>query len=176
MTHLAVFVCVLLVLGNERVAASSYTIDGYTNCAVVPTSLDDIQQIAVIITGLDPSVTYKITPVGGAIMYWPGNSAQNYLHYAWALAITPENCAMGTPQLSPLCGSESDLTCCEYSTAKLGSPPPFLHAANATDAFQQVSTTEIFISGQYNIWAWFQDDNCSNNQGSVEFSITPINE
>lgn len=151
-----------------------YQVNGLTNCAVVPANKEQIQSVAVAITNLDPNTVYRITPQGGAIMYWPGNSAQNYPHYAWALAITPENCAMGTPNLSAACGSSSDLTCCEYSTAKLGSPPPLLHASNSTSAFEQVSTTELFVSGQYTLWAWFQDDNCSNNEGSVSFTIAPL--
>ena len=149
------------------------TLDGLKNCAVVPATVDVLKSVAVPVS-LDPNQTYAITPTGGSIMYWPGNSAQNYPHYAWSLSVTPENCAMGTAELQPLCGSQSQETCCWYSTAVLGTPPPLLHFNNTVDPFAAVANNVIYVTGQYTIWVWFKDDNCSNNVGTIQFSVLSV--
>lgn len=155
-------------------SCSGYSLDGYSNCAVVPSTVEEIRNISVIITGLDPSKTYEITPLSGAVMYWPGNSAEDYQHFAWSIAVTPENCGMGTATLAPLCGSKDELTCCMYSTARLGAPPPLLHSKSTQTAFRQVSNNVVQIRGQNNVWVWFEDDNCENNIGELQFNVTAL--
>ena len=169
-----IFLIFILFLINlkEGVNGVNFTLDGKVNCVEVPANTTQILQIALQITNLDPKILYQLTPISGAIMYWPGNSEQNYEHYAWVISITPDNCGMGTPTQSATCGSSSQYTCCTYTTGKLGSPPPLLHYDNATAVFQQVSDNRLYISGQDTLWVWFEDDNCSNNQGNVQFDIS----
>ena len=151
-----------------------YKLDGLQHCTEVPANMSGIETVALKITDLDPEKLYQIVPVGGAVMYWPGNAAQDYDHYAWAMAITPENCGMGTETLAPLCGSSDEWTCCWYSTDKLGSSPPLLHAMNSTTAFDQVANNQVYVQGQSTLWVWFEDDNCSNNHGTLLFEITDV--
>ena len=150
----------------------TFQLDGLRNCTEVPATVEQIESIAVIVSGLDASLTYSITPTAGAVMYWPGNSGEPYDHYAWSIAVTPENCGMGTSSSPPLCGSTNQETCCWYSTARLGAPPPLLHANNNQTAFEQVSSNSVQIRGQTSVWVWFEDDNCSNNQGVLEFTVS----
>lgn len=166
---------ILLFIFIGSVLSTEYTLNGLSNCIEVPANVSEIQRVAVLIDNLNPELTYEIIPIGGAIMYWPGNSAQNYDHFAWTLSITPENCGMGTDSLSPLCGSSNEFTCCWYSTNKLGSSPPLLHSRNSTSAFDEIMDNRIYIRGQYTVWAWFEDDNCSNNKGDIIFEINEYN-
>jgi hypothetical protein len=155
-------------------AGVTMSLDGLVNCAVVPVGVVDIKNVAVPVRNLDPEKTYEIKPISGAVMYFPGNERENYLHYAWSIAVTPENCAMGAGNIKPLCGSKDDVTCCWYSTARLGSPPPLLHSGNATTALQEVADNLIYVRGQKTVWVWFEDDNCSNNKGTMQFSVLPV--
>jgi hypothetical protein len=148
-----------------------FTLDPKANCKEVPVNVNELANVAVNVTGLNSSKVYLVRPEGGAVMYFPGNEREPYLHYGWALSITPESCAMGTATISPLCGSKVEQTCCEYSTGILGIPPPLLHFDNAEEAYEHVSSSSLLVSFQETFWVWFGDDNCANNDGKLIFSF-----
>ena len=154
--------------------STEFSLDGRINCAEAPASASEIQKVAVIISGLNPNSTYLVQPRNGAIMYWPGNEREPYDHFAWALTITPDNCAMGTSSIPPSCGSSNEYSCCPYSASLLGVPPPLLHDREPQAAFSRVQSMQVEFSHQDTVMTWFQDDNCANNIGQISFSVLEL--
>jgi hypothetical protein len=168
-----VLLIAIAVLGASRAEAGPIQarVKALENCKEVPANLSSIDSVAVRISGLDPTVLYEVRVVGGQNMYFPGNDAEPFQHYGWALALTPDKCGMGSPRV---CGSSNELTCCQYSTAVLGTPPPLLHAREPSTVLGNVISSSLRITGHETVLAWIEDDNCANNVGALHFELVPI--